>query len=53
MKNIQYIIVSISLLFTGMILSSCNDFLNILPKGEKIPTTKADFEHLFVMNQTI
>lgn len=51
MKNIQYIIVSISLLFTGMILSSCNDFLNILPKGEKIPTTKADFE-AFIRNES-
>ncbi|MNE04171.1 SusD family protein [compost metagenome] len=27
-------------------LSSCNDFLSIVPKGEKIPTTLADFDAL-------
>lgn len=26
--------------------SSCNDYLNIAPKGNKIPTTLADFEAL-------
>lgn len=50
-KKIQYIIVSISILFSGAILSSCNDFLDILPKGEKIPTTKADFE-AFIRNES-
>jgi tetratricopeptide (TPR) repeat protein len=29
-----------------MTFSSCNEYLNILPKGEKIPTTYADFEAL-------
>lgn len=28
------------------LLSSCNDYLNIAPKGNKIPTTLADFEAL-------
>ena len=35
------------MLLCGMILSSsCNDFLNIVPKGQKIPTTLADYEAL-------
>ena len=49
-KKIQYILVSISLLITGALFSSCNDFLDILPKGEKIPTTLADFD-AFIRNE--
>lgn len=30
----------------GILLSSCNDYLNIEPKGSKIPTTLADYEAL-------
>ncbi len=50
-KKIQYILVSISLLITGALFSSCNDFLDILPKGEKIPTTLADFD-AFIRNES-
>lgn len=46
MKNRKNIICWFMLL-CGMILSSsCNDFLNIVPKGQKIPTTLADYEAL-------
>ena len=33
--------------------SSCNDYLNIAPKGNKIPTTLADFEALLRDQSTI
>ena len=33
--------------------SSCNDYLNIAPKGNKIPTTLADFEALLRDQYTI
>ena len=36
----------VALLCGSAFFSSCNDFLGILPKGEKIPTTLADFEAL-------
>lgn len=40
-------IISLFVVLGGMLLSvSCNDFLNIVPKGEKIPTTLADYEAL-------
>lgn len=42
MKKLLYILLSVGALF----LSSCNGYLNIVPKGEKIPTTLADFEAL-------
>ena len=46
MKNRKNIICWFMLL-CGMLLSaSCNDFLNIVPKGQKIPTTLADYEAL-------
>lgn len=32
---------------------SCNDYLNILPKGEKMPTTYADFEPLLRDEYTV
>ena len=43
MKRMQYI-TGITLLLASLLFSSCNDFLGILPKGEKIPTTLADYE---------
>ena len=43
MKKMQYI-TGIALLGASLLLASCNDFLGILPKGEKIPTTLADYE---------
>lgn len=36
-----------------VLLSSCNDYLNITPKGNKIPTTLADFEALLRDQYTI
>ena len=47
-KQIQYI-AGIIILAIGMFFSSCDDFLNILPKGEKIPTTLTDFD-AFIRN---
>lgn len=42
MKKLAYICA-----LTGMLaLSSCNDYLDIVPKGERIPTTLADYEAL-------
>lgn len=37
---------SILFFFLALISVSCNDYLGILPKGEKIPTSYADFEAL-------
>lgn len=42
MKKITYFFA----LLACMLFSSCNDYLNIEPKGSKIPTTLADFEAL-------
>ena len=36
-----------------LLLSSCNDYLNIAPKGNKIPTTLVDFEALLRDQYTI
>ena len=36
-----------------LLLSSCNDYLNIAPKGNKIPTTLEDFEALLRDQYTI
>ena len=42
-KTMKHII----LLCVAMLaLTSCNDYLNIVPKGEKIPTTYEDFESM-------
>ena len=49
-KQIQYI-AGIIILAIGMFFSSCDDFLNILPKGEKIPTTLTDFD-AFIRNES-
>ena len=38
------------MLLASLLFSSCNDFLGILPKGEKIPTTLADYE-AFIRNE--
>ncbi len=34
------------IILTNLMIVSCNDFLDNLPKGEKIPTTLADFTEL-------
>ena len=44
-KTIHTIAVA-AVLCASALFSSCNDFLGILPKGEKIPTILADFEAL-------
>ena len=46
-KQIQYI-AGIIILAIGMFFSSCDDFLNILPKGEKIPTTLTGGRDTFI-----
>ena len=49
MKKISYI-----LALAGMLaMSSCNDYLDIVPKGNKIPTTLADYEALLRNEYTI
>lgn len=49
-KQIRHI-AGVMILLAGILFSSCDDFLNILPKGEKIPTTLADFD-AFVRNES-
>lgn len=49
MKKFLYIFVIACL----PLFSSCNDYLNIVPKGEKVPTTLADFESLLRNEYTI
>ncbi len=44
MKNIYYSILCSLLL--GITFTSCNDYLDVVPKGSKIPQTLADFEAL-------
>jgi tetratricopeptide (TPR) repeat protein len=44
MKTNTIIIKLLALLALSLSQVSCNDYLDILPKGEKIPTTLADFE---------
>jgi tetratricopeptide (TPR) repeat protein len=46
-KSILKSIALVALLLTA---TSCTDFLNILPKGQKIPTTLADYE-AFLRNE--
>ena len=47
MKKILFMIMTV----LGWInLTSCNDYLDIVPKGNKIPTTLADFEAFCEMN---
>lgn len=38
--------INLLIILTCIICSACNDYLNIPPKGSKIPTTLADFEAL-------
>lgn len=38
--------INLLIVLTCIICSACNDYLNIPPKGSKIPTTLADFEAL-------
>ena len=49
MKKFLYIFIIACL----PVFSSCDDYLNIVPKGEKIPTTLADFESLLRDEYTI
>ena len=46
MNKITHTIAVAAVLCASALFSSCNEFLGILPKGEKIPTTLADFEAL-------
>jgi hypothetical protein len=43
-KNISRLITTIVILFSLFSSTSCDDYLNVLPKGSKIPKTLADFE---------
>lgn len=49
MKHLIYICT----LLCSLALSSCNDYLDIVPKGNKIPTTLADYEALLRDEYTI
>lgn len=42
MKHVIYIY----MLVCGLVFSSCNDYLDIVPKGNKIPSTLGDYEAL-------
>ena len=46
MNKITHTVAVAAVLCASALFSSCNEFLGILPKGEKIPTTLADFEAL-------
>jgi tetratricopeptide (TPR) repeat protein len=46
MKKIKYSIFLLCTVFLNFCLTSCDDYLDDVPKGEKIPTTLADFEAL-------
>lgn len=47
------IILLLTVLLGCLHLTSCDDYLNIVPKGKKIPTTLADFEALLRSEYTI
>lgn len=49
MKHFTYILA----LAGTLTFSSCNDYLDIVPKGEKVPTTLADYEALLRNEYTI
>lgn len=52
MKRLSYIY-KLVFLFVGIVaISSCNDFLNDIPKGQKTPKTWADF-NAFMKNTTV
>ena len=46
MNKITHTIAVAAVLCASVLFSSCNEFLGILPKGEKIPITLADYEAL-------
>lgn len=47
MKKYMSRLIVAGMLAGGLLLpTSCNDYLSVVPKGEKIPTTLADFEAL-------
>lgn len=50
MKKILFVIMTV---LGWMNLTSCNDYLDIVPKGNKIPATLADFEALLLDEYTI
>lgn len=44
MKRMFHKIILLNFLFLTISMTSCEDYLNVVPKGEKIPETLADFE---------
>ena len=46
MKKIHYHIVLLCSLMLSLSFTSCDDYLGVVPKGKKVPTTLADFEAL-------
>lgn len=52
MKKINHIFAAI-VGATGLLLGSCNDFLDIQPKGELIPETTEDFESMLNYAQLV
>lgn len=44
MKRKITLLIQLALLCVVVVLSACNDYLDVVPKGRKIPTTLADFD---------
>lgn len=51
MKKILSYTIAAVLLASGLLVSSCEDYLNVMPKGKKVPSTLADFE-AFIRNES-
>lgn len=45
-KNLSIYMLTLFLMATSLLITSCNGFLDNMPKGKKIPTTFTDFEAL-------
>lgn len=44
MRIFNNIILTVAVISGCFLMISCNDYLNVVPKGKKVPTTLADFE---------
>lgn len=42
--------ISIALLAVMTLLTACNDYIDVMPKGQRVPTTLADYE-AFMRNE--
>lgn len=50
MKKILLHTITLAFVASGILFSSCEDYLNVLPKGKKIPATLADYD-AFIKNE--